>query len=50
MKDKAQENNKSIVVKALSYENVVGQDSITRFDTKSSKQKKKNRNSTIKSN
>ena len=50
MKGKAQENNKSIVAKALSYENVVGQDSISRFDTKSSKRKNKNRNSTNKSN
>jgi len=50
MKDKAQENNKSIVAKALSFENVVGQDSITRFDTKGSKRKNKNRNSTNKSN
>ena len=43
MKDKAQNNNKSIVAKALSYENVVGQDRITRFDTKGSKRKNKNR-------
>ena len=40
MKEKAQENNKTIVAKALSYENVVGQDSITRFDNKGSKRKK----------
>jgi len=54
LKDKAQEN-KSIVAKALSYENVVGQDSITRFDSKGNKRKNKNRknknrNSTNKSN
>jgi hypothetical protein len=43
MKDKAQKNNKSLVAKALFYENVVGQDSITRFDSKGSKPKKNNR-------
>jgi len=32
-------NNKSIVANALSYENVVDQDSITRFDTKDNKRK-----------
>jgi cell fate regulator YaaT (PSP1 superfamily) len=43
LRDTAQENNKSLVAKALSFENVVGQDSITRFDTKGSKRKNKNR-------
>lgn len=38
--NKAQEHNKSILAKALSYENVVGQDSITRFDTIDKKRKK----------
>ena len=42
LKNDAQENNKSLVAKALSYENVVGRDSITRFDTKGSKRKKSN--------
>ncbi len=41
-KDKAQGRNKSLVAKVLFYENVVGQDSITRFDTKGSKRKKNN--------
>jgi len=41
-KNKGQENNKSIVSKALSFENVVGQDSINRFDTKDNKRKKNN--------
>jgi len=39
MKDKAEENNKSIVARILAYANVVG-NSITRFDTKGSKLKK----------
>jgi len=42
IKNKVQENNKSIVTKALSYEDVVGQDSITRFDTKDNKRKRNN--------
>jgi len=42
LKDKTQKNDKSLVAKTLSYENVVGQDSITRFDTKDSKRKKNN--------
>ena len=41
-KDKAQKNNKAIADKTLFYANVVGQDSITRFDTKGSKRKKNN--------
>jgi cell fate regulator YaaT (PSP1 superfamily) len=40
LKDKTQEINKSIVARALVYVNVVGQDSITRFDDKGSKHKK----------
>jgi len=42
MKDKVQGRNKSLVDKTLFYANVVGQDSITRFDTKGSKRKKNN--------
>jgi hypothetical protein len=38
LKDKTQ---KKIVSKVFFYENVVGQDSITRFDTKTNKHKKK---------
>ena len=44
LKDKAQEGNKSIVAKALFYEKVVGQGSITRFDDKGSKRKKNSHN------
>jgi hypothetical protein len=40
LKDKTQARNKAIVAKPLSYANVVGQDSITRFDDKDSKRKK----------
>jgi len=40
LKDKAQDRNKSIVARALFNQNVVGQDSIIRFDTKGSKPKK----------
>jgi len=40
LKDKTQERNKSIVAKALFNQNVVGPDSINRFDTKGSKHKK----------
>lgn len=40
---KAQENNKPIVEQALVFVNVVGQDSISRFATKGSKSKNKNR-------
>ena len=43
LKDKTQGRNKAIVGKRLVFENVVGQDSITRFDTKVSKRKNKNR-------
>jgi len=43
LKDKAQERNKSIVARALFNQNVVGQDSIIRFDTESSKRKKNKR-------
>jgi cell fate regulator YaaT (PSP1 superfamily) len=43
LKNKANENNKSMDAKALSYENVVGQENITRFDTKASKHKKDKR-------
>ncbi len=40
-KDKAQDNNKSIVAKALFNQNVIGQkNNTTRFDTKGSKHKK----------
>jgi cell fate regulator YaaT (PSP1 superfamily) len=39
-KKKGYENNKSIVAKALSYKNIVGQDSITRFDSKDNKSEK----------
>jgi len=42
-KNKAKNNNKSLVAKDLCYKNVDGQDSITRFDTKVSKRKNKNR-------
>ncbi len=42
LKNDAQEDNNSLVSKVLSYENVVGQDSITRFDHKGSKRKKNN--------
>ena len=42
LKDKAQGRNKAIVDKTLSYANVVGQDSITRFDDKASTHNKKN--------
>jgi predicted RNA-binding protein with PUA-like domain len=42
IKTKSQEHNKAIIANALSYENVVGQDSITRFDTKDNKRKKNN--------
>jgi len=44
-KDKVQEKNKAIVAKVLSFENGVGQDSITRFDTKGGKRKNKKRKS-----
>ncbi|WP_051229748.1 PSP1 domain-containing protein [Psychroserpens burtonensis] len=42
LKDKTRKNNKSLVAKPLFYANVVGQDSITRFDTKEKKGKKNN--------
>jgi hypothetical protein len=42
LKDKRQGRNKAIVDKPLFYANVVGQDSITRFDIKDSKRKKNN--------
>jgi hypothetical protein len=41
LKDKTQNNNKSLVAKPLFYTNVVGQDSITRFDNEGKKGKKK---------
>ena len=47
LKDKAQERNKSIVARALFNQNVVGQDSITRFDYKGSKHKKKLNNKNL---
>ncbi|MFT4848012.1 MAG: hypothetical protein ACI83B_000537, partial [Sediminicola sp.] len=42
LKDKTNNNNnnKDLVTKVLFYENVVGQDSITRFDIKDNKRKK----------
>ena len=42
LKEEAAEINK--VIKVLDYENVVGQDSLTRLDDKSAKRKKNNRN------
>jgi len=42
LKDKTQNNNKSLVAKPLFYTNVVGQDSITRFDNEGKKGKKNN--------
>ena len=42
LKDKTQGRNKAIVEKPLFYTNVVGQDSITRFDNKGKKGKKIN--------
>ena len=42
LKDKTQGRNKAIVGKRLVFENVVGQDSITRFDAKDNKSKKNN--------
>ena len=42
LKDKTQGRNKAIVDKPLLYTNVVGQDSITRFDDKGKKRKKNN--------
>jgi len=42
LKDDAQVDNKPIVAKPLDYENVFGQDSITRFDNKGIKRKKNN--------
>ena len=47
LKDKEQERNKSIVARALFNQNVVGQDSITHFDYKGSKHKKKLNNKNI---
>jgi hypothetical protein len=40
LKDKKQGRNKALVDKPLFYANVVGQDSITRFDNKDSKCKR----------
>lgn len=42
IKDKTQVRNKAVEAKPLSYANVVGQDSITRFDDKDSKRKRNN--------
>ncbi|MFT4805025.1 MAG: cell fate regulator YaaT (PSP1 superfamily) [Psychroserpens sp.] len=42
LKDKTRKNSKSLVAKPLFYTNVVGQDSITRFDNKEKKGKKNN--------
>jgi hypothetical protein len=44
LKDEAKNNNKDLVTKVLFYENVVGQDSITRFDNKDSKRKNNHKN------
>jgi len=42
-------DNKSSVIKALSYDNVIGQDSITRFDVKvKNSKRKKNKNKNMK--
>jgi hypothetical protein len=43
LKDKTRKNSKSLVAKPLFYTNVVGQDSITRFDNKEKKGKKNNK-------
>jgi len=43
LKNKAQKNNKSVVARALSNENVFGHDNIIRFDAKGGKRKNKNR-------
>ena len=44
LKDEAVELNKPVIAKILDYENVVGQDSLTRMDEKDNKRKKNNRN------
>ncbi len=44
LKEEALEVDKPVVAKVLDYENVVGQDSLTRLDDKSTKRKKSNRN------
>ena len=44
LKEEAAEIDKPVVAKVLDYENVVGQDSLTRLDDKSAKKKKNNRN------
>jgi cell fate regulator YaaT (PSP1 superfamily) len=44
LKEEAVEIDKPIIAKVLDYENVVGQDSLTRLDDKSAKRKKNNRN------
>ena len=42
--DEAAELEKPVITKVLDYENVVGQDSLTRLDDKANKRKKPNRN------
>lgn len=44
LKDEAVEIDKPVIAKVLDYENVVGQDSLTRMDDKEIKRKKNNRN------
>ncbi|MEO8793952.1 MAG: regulatory iron-sulfur-containing complex subunit RicT [Daejeonella sp.] len=44
LKEEELEIDKPVVAKVLDYENVVGQDSLTRLDDKSTKRKKNNRN------
>lgn len=43
LKEEAPESEKPVVAKVLDYENVVGQDSLTRLDNKGGRQKKNNR-------
>ena len=44
LKQEVAESNKPVPAKVLDYENVVGQDSLTRLDDKATKRKKNNRN------
>ncbi|MDB5121382.1 MAG: hypothetical protein JWN56_2600 [Sphingobacteriales bacterium] len=44
LNDEAVELEKPVIAKVLDYENVVGQDSLTRLDEKTNKRKKPNRN------
>lgn len=44
LQDEAVELEKPVIAKVLDYENVVGQDSLTRLDDKANKRKKPNRN------